>query len=97
MIDDTEESNVDVSVANISITLEREERMDFSYPIYDSGLTMMILSNDNKSFLLESLKDTRILISIILIALLLLTITKNKELLKSKIFKEISKKKRKHI
>lgn len=27
---------VDLAIANISITSEREQRMDFSFPIYDS-------------------------------------------------------------
>lgn len=41
MVEDTKDKKNDVSAANISITLERERQMDFSYPIYDSGLIMM--------------------------------------------------------
>jgi len=37
----TQNKDVDASVANISITLEREKRMDFSQPIFDSGLNIM--------------------------------------------------------
>jgi len=35
--------SVDAAVANISVTFEREQRMDFSQPIFDSGL--MVLSS----------------------------------------------------
>ncbi len=35
--------SVDAAVANISVTYEREQRMDFSQPIFDSGL--MVLSS----------------------------------------------------
>jgi len=38
----TQNKDVDASVANISITLEREKKMDFSQPIFDSWLNIMI-------------------------------------------------------
>jgi len=97
MIDSTETEQVDVSIANISITLEREERMDFSYPIYDSGLTMMVKSDNKNNLLLEKFTDTRVIISAILILLFLFILTQQKRLTKSKLFKLISKKKRKHV
>ena len=42
MIDHVAAADVDLAIANISITAEREGRMDFSLPIYDSGLQILI-------------------------------------------------------
>jgi polar amino acid transport system substrate-binding protein len=42
MLDAVEEGRADVAVANISVTAERETRMDFSQPIFSSGLRVMI-------------------------------------------------------
>lgn len=42
MLDKVASSEVDLAVANISITSEREAAMDFSLPIYDSGLQILI-------------------------------------------------------
>ncbi|HIP21960.1 MAG TPA: transporter substrate-binding domain-containing protein [Candidatus Pacebacteria bacterium] len=36
-----EEGEVDMSIANITITSDREVRMDFSQPIFDSGLQII--------------------------------------------------------
>lgn len=38
-----EKEKVDLSIANISITLDREKKMDFSQPIFDSGLNILTL------------------------------------------------------
>ncbi len=35
-------SQVDLGIADISITHEREQSLDFSYPIFDSGLQVMV-------------------------------------------------------
>ena len=37
-----EDGRADVAVANISVTAERESRMDFSQPIFSSGLRVMV-------------------------------------------------------
>lgn len=42
MLDAVAEQSVDGAIANISITAEREQRMDFSQPIFSSGLQIMI-------------------------------------------------------
>lgn len=42
MIGEVRNSNVDVAAANISITSQREEFLDFTQPIYESGLQILI-------------------------------------------------------
>lgn len=54
MLADTENKKNNLSVANISITAERERVLDFSSPIYDSGLTIGELSNNSEIFLFYS-------------------------------------------
>lgn len=44
----------DVAIANISITSAREQTMDFSYPIFSSGLRTMIPLKPNSNFSLIS-------------------------------------------
>ena len=45
MLDMVEEGTADVAIANISITAKREGRFDFSHPIFESGLQIMIHSD----------------------------------------------------
>ena len=40
---------VDLGIAAISITSEREERFDFSYPMFESGLQIMVLAKSTGS------------------------------------------------
>lgn len=42
MLDAVEVSRVDAAIANISVTAERESRMDFSQPMFDSGIQVMV-------------------------------------------------------
>lgn len=39
--------NVDVAIAGMTIKSKREEVIDFSHPYYDSGLLMMVRSDDD--------------------------------------------------
>lgn len=39
--------NVDVAIAGITIKSKREQVIDYSYPYYDSGLLMMVRSDEN--------------------------------------------------
>jgi polar amino acid transport system substrate-binding protein len=43
MMTATKEKQNDLSIANISITLERETFLDFSQPIFDSGLNVLAI------------------------------------------------------
>jgi len=42
MLDAIEVGEADVAIANISITAAREQRMDFTHPIFESGLQIMV-------------------------------------------------------
>lgn len=46
--------NVDIAIAGITITEEREEIVDFSDPYYDSGLRILIRSDDDS---IKEVKD----------------------------------------
>lgn len=51
LLKSVEEGRADVAAANVSITLAREEVMDFSQPIFDAGLAVMTpVSNPTGSF-----------------------------------------------
>ncbi|WP_246044077.1 transporter substrate-binding domain-containing protein [Ruegeria sediminis] len=45
MLDAVQEGRADLAVANISITAARETRMDFSQPIFEAGLQIMVPSD----------------------------------------------------
>jgi len=45
LLSEVETGKADVGVAAISVTAERAERFDFSQPIYDSGLQIMVRSD----------------------------------------------------
>ncbi len=47
MIKAVANKNVDLAIANITISANREEKMDFSQPIFDSGLQIMINQEKN--------------------------------------------------
>jgi polar amino acid transport system substrate-binding protein len=44
-----QERRADVAIANISITAEREAVLDFSQPIFDAGLQIMVRAHDETS------------------------------------------------
>ncbi|MDR9437897.1 MAG: transporter substrate-binding domain-containing protein [Halomonas sp.] len=52
--------NVDIAIAGITITEEREEVVDFSDPYYDSGLRILVGANDDSVQELEDLKGKKI-------------------------------------
>jgi|TARA_B110000908_G_scaffold47283_1_gene57676 polar amino acid transport system substrate-binding protein len=54
MLDAVTSGTSDVAIANISITLAREQAMDFSYSIFSSGLRTMIQLKPDSSFSLVS-------------------------------------------
>lgn len=58
---------VDMAIANISITSKREEIMDFSHPIFESGLQVMMPKRaTGEVSLLNALLSTDLLIAILL-------------------------------
>ncbi len=56
MLSAVEEKNVDIAVANISVTASREKVMDFSRPIFDSGLTILARADQAPSIIDAFLK-----------------------------------------
>ncbi len=67
MLDAVAAGKVDAAVANISITSEREMRLDFTQPIFESGLQIMIPSDGSSgSPLLQALLSKDLLIAIAL-------------------------------
>ncbi|MDX1465966.1 MAG: transporter substrate-binding domain-containing protein [Halomonas sp.] len=52
--------NVDIAIAGITITDERAEIVDFSDPYYDSGLRILVGTNDDSVQEIEDLKGKKI-------------------------------------
>lgn len=65
MLDMVVSRQVDGAIANISITAEREEIMDFSQPIFDSGLQIMLPFEPDTSSIFQALLTRDIAISIL--------------------------------
>lgn len=55
MLDAVQTGSADVAIANISITSKREAVIDFSHPIFDSGLQIMMRVHDSSSGILSTL------------------------------------------
>ena len=49
LIDEVAEGRADIGVAGISITSERQRTVDFSYPIYNSGLQILVPASAGSS------------------------------------------------
>lgn len=47
LLDRVKDGRADLAAANVSITLAREEQMDFSQPIFDAGITVLTPSNSS--------------------------------------------------
>lgn len=71
MIEDTKNEWHDLAIANISITSDREKVMDFSNPIFDSGLALMTKTSQLKE---ETFWNYLLLTKMILIPVLLLLV-----------------------
>lgn len=57
MLDDVQDGAVDGAIANISITGGREAVMDFSLPIFRSGLQIMVPRDTNQPSVWSALRD----------------------------------------
>ncbi len=49
MLDMVEKGQADAAIANISITAKRESRFDFTHPIFEGGLQIMVHSDANNT------------------------------------------------
>ena len=47
MLSAVENGDADAAIANISITLDREQRMDFTLPFFEAGVKILLTSDDN--------------------------------------------------
>jgi polar amino acid transport system substrate-binding protein len=72
MLDAVKNREVDGAIANISITAERERMMDFTQPIFDSGIQVMMPASQSSSATVLSAIFTRQIALSILGALVLL-------------------------
>lgn len=61
MLNDVETGKVDAAIANISITAAREAVMDFSQPIFESGLQILTHSDARSASLWDIIKRGQIL------------------------------------
>ena len=50
LLDTVKSGNADVGIAGISMTKEREDQLDFSYPVFDAGLQIMVTSGHSNGF-----------------------------------------------
>lgn len=76
MIDEVEHGSGDVGISGVSMTFDRESRIDFSHPFYDSGLQILIPAEENgrwafASALLQALFSKGLLLTLFLLMLCL--------------------------
>ncbi|MTI01009.1 MULTISPECIES: transporter substrate-binding domain-containing protein [Alphaproteobacteria] len=65
MLDAVQNGTADLAIANISITASREARMDFSQPIFEAGLQIMVPSDAaRRPSLLQALLSAELFIAI---------------------------------
>ena len=88
MLKSVENKDIDLAIANISITSSREKIMDFSHPIFDSWIVLMVKRQDEYNLLnfLKSKIFINIIISFITILFLILIFSK----IKNSKFKKVS-------
>lgn len=55
MLDSVQSAEVDGAIANISVTAAREATMDFTLPIFSSGVQVMLLDGQNKNVLFSAI------------------------------------------
>lgn len=72
MLNSVADGPADLAIANISITAARETRMDFSQPIFESGLQIMVPADQNSNPALWQALASRDLLTAIAIAFVLL-------------------------
>ncbi|MHC0052204.1 transporter substrate-binding domain-containing protein [Actibacterium sp. D379-3] len=64
MLGQVQDGRMDVAVANISITAEREQVLDFSHAIFQSGLQVMVPRGDSVGMVWQALLSRDLLIAI---------------------------------
>ncbi|SPF79639.1 transporter substrate-binding domain-containing protein [Pseudoprimorskyibacter insulae] len=72
MLSAVQDQTVDGAVANISITADREVRMDFTQPIFESGLQILVAGKAEQASILSLILTREIVVSLLLAFVLLL-------------------------
>lgn len=72
MLESVESGEADAAIANISITAAREQRMDFTHPIFESGLQIMVPKDGTDVFPLWTALVSRDLLIAICLAFAML-------------------------
>jgi len=65
MLGAVQEGEADLAIANISITAAREEVMDFSHPIFESGLQIMVPRSDGSNAALRAFFSLDFLLAVL--------------------------------
>lgn len=65
MLDRIESGAADIAAANISITADRETRMDFSQPIFSSGLRVMVPADSEAVSILPVILSRDLLLAVV--------------------------------
>jgi len=74
MIDGVRNSDVEVAAANISITSSREEFLDFTQPIYESGLQILIQKGSSSVSIWKIIWESGILLFIFVAFIILMVV-----------------------
>ena len=67
MLEKIKDKKADAAIANISITAEREKTMDFSHPIFDSGIQMLERKPSSSFFASSQAKKVFLIFFILLL------------------------------
>jgi polar amino acid transport system substrate-binding protein len=74
MLKDVASGNADLAIANITITSEREKTLDFSQPMFDAGIQVMVSADGHSGGLFEALFNWEMLGLIVLAGVLLFVV-----------------------
>jgi polar amino acid transport system substrate-binding protein len=77
MLEAVQKKKADLAIAAISITAERDQKFDFSYPMFSSGLQVMVRNPGRTGFVPNLLRDlfSPVLMQLLGFALLMVVIT----------------------
>lgn len=74
MLDQVRNGSVDAAIANITVSAVREQEMDFSHPIFDSGVQVMVRADGSPTALLAAIFNWEMLVLVAAAAVALFAI-----------------------
>jgi len=76
MLAAVDQGNADLAIAAISVTADRQQQFDFSYPMFSSGLQILVLNPQRTGFMPNLLRDlfSPVILQIIGLAILMVVI-----------------------